>query len=466
MPRVAYLLVIVFYSLAQIALGVWIARRVKRSSDFFVAGRALGPGMLAATLLAANIGGGSTVGAAGRGFRDGFSAWWWVGSAAIGSVVLAFTVGPRIRRIAAEHDLKTVGDFLEWRYDQRVRAAIAGLLWAGTLAILAGNLLAIAAVLGTVVGLGKATSCCIGAVVAGTYFAAGGLKSSVAVNVLQLSVKLVGFAIALPLAIAAVGGLEGFHHAFDRGPYWSVWSNGASGWIYLAVVAPAFIVSPGILQKVYAARDDRAVRIGVGVNALVLFLFAAIPPILGMITRALHPDLVKADLALPTLFLNDLPFWVGALGLAAIFSAEVSAGDAILFMLATSFSQDIYKRFINPAAGDADVLRCARLAAVAGSILAVGIAIWVAEDVIQALGFFYVLVGVSLFVPVVAGLFSRGADGTAALCAIAGGVAIATGVQLTTAHGVAYGLTAAMWGILVAVAAYMMAAAMIPRRAA
>ena len=466
MPPVAYLLVIIVYSLVQIALGVWIARRVKKSNDFFVAGRALGPAMLAATLLAANIGGGSTVGAAGRGFRDGFAAWWWVGSAAIGSFVLAFTVGPRIRRIAAEHDLKTVGDFLEWRYDARVRAAVAALLWAGTLAILAGNLLAIAAVLGTIVGLGKATSCLIGAAVAGTYFAAGGLKSSVAVNVLQLSVKLLGFAIALPIALSAVGGLEGFHHAFDRGPYWSAWSNGASGWIYLAVVAPAFIVSPGILQKVYGARDDRAVRIGVGVNAVVLMLFAAVPPLLGMITRALHPELANSDLALPTLFARDLPFAVGALGLAAIFSAEISAGDALLFMLATSFSQDIYKRFIKPSATDEQLLACARLAAVAGSFLAVGIAIWVAEDVIQALGFFYTLLGVSLFVPVVAGLFSRAADGTAALAAIAGGVIVATGVQLTTERGVAYGLTAAMWGILLAAVAYMMAAAMIARRPA
>lgn len=466
MPRVAYLLVIVVYSLAQIALGVWTARRVKKSNDFFVAGRALGPGMLAATLLAANIGGGSTVGAAGRGFRDGFSAWWWVGSAAIGSVILAFTVGPRIRRIAAEHDLKTVGDFLEWRYDQRVRAAIAALLWAGTLAILAGNLLAIAAVLGTIVGLGKAASCIIGAVVAGTYFAAGGLKSSVAVNVLQLTVKLIGFAVAFPMALAAVGGLEGFHHAFDRGPYWSGWSNGGSGWIYLAVVAPAFIVSPGILQKLYGARDDRAVRVGVGVNAMVLLLFAAIPPVLGMITRALHPDLVNSDLALPTLFARDLPFAVGAVGLAAIFSAEISAGDALLFMLATSFSQDLYKRFINPAATDAQLVRCARWAAVVGSLLAVLIAIWVAEDVIQALGFFYTLLGVSLFVPVVAGIASKVADGTAALAAIVGGLAVAIGVQLLTKHGAAYGLTAAMWGILLAAVAYMMAAAMIPRRAA
>ena len=380
----AYLLVIVLYSVAQIALGVWVARRVKGSSDFFVAGRSLGPGLLAATMLAANIGGGSTIGAAGRGFRDGIAAWWWIGSAGAGSIALAWWIGPRIRRIAAEHDLKTVGDFLEWRYDARVRATIAVLLWAGTVSILAGQLLSMSAVLATIAGLGKPAGCVIGAAVATAYFAAGGLKSSVAVNVVQLTVKLLGFAIAFPLALSLVGGLQGLHAALPDPANWNIVHNGASGWVYVPMLTPAFIVSPGLLQKVYAARDDRAVRIGVGVNAAVLLAFAAIPPVLGMIARARHPDLAASDLALPTVFARDLPFWIGALGLAAIFSAEVSAADAILFMLATSFSKDLYKRFLRPDADDRQVLNAARISTVAGAALAIGVALGVAQDVVDA----------------------------------------------------------------------------------
>jgi SSS family solute:Na+ symporter len=343
------------------------------------------------------------------------------------------SVGPRIWRLANAHEFKTVGDFLEWRYDRRVRATIAGLLWLGTVAILAGQLLAMAAVLGTIAGLSKAASCLAGALVATTYFAAGGLKSSVAVNALQLTVKLAGFAVAVPLSVAVVGGVSGFHHALPAGPYWSAWSNGASGWVYLAVVAPGFIVSPGILQKVYAAKDERAVRVGVGVNAAVLLAFAAIPAILGMIARARHPELFPArtDLALPMLFRYDLPFWVGAVGLAAIFSAEVSAADALLFMLATSFSQDLYKRFVNPGADDLAVVRVARAGAVAGAAIAVVVALGVAKDVVDALGIFYTLLGVSLFVPIVAGLYSRRGNARAALASIVAGVAIAPWTSAT-----------------------------------
>jgi len=174
------------------------------------------------------------------------------------------------------------------------------------------------------------------------------------------------------------------------------------------------------------------VRVGVGVNAVVLLLFAAVPAILGMIARARHPELAaNTDSALPMLFRYDLPFWIGGVGLAAIFSAEVSAADALLFMLATSFSQDVYKRFVNPRADDVSVLRVARMAAVAGAVLAVGVALGVAKDVVDALGIFYTLLGVSLFVPIVAGLYSRRGDARAALASIVAGIAVAPWTSAT-----------------------------------
>jgi len=153
-------------------------------------------------------------------------------------------------------------------------------------------------------------------------------------------------------------------------------------------------------------------------------------------------------------FARDLPFWIGALGLAAIFSAEVSAADAILFMLATSFSKDLYKRFLRPDADDRQVLNAARISTVAGAALAIGVALGVAQDVVDALGIFYTLLGVSLFVPVIAGLYARRADASSALAAIAGGVAVVAGLQIFR-NGASVGvLTPAMLGIGAAAVAY------------
>ena len=59
-----YLALLLVYSVAQIALGLWIGRLVRTTGDFFVAARRLPAFLLFATMLAANIGAGSTVGAA------------------------------------------------------------------------------------------------------------------------------------------------------------------------------------------------------------------------------------------------------------------------------------------------------------------------------------------------------------------------------------------------------------------
>ena len=72
-----HLTILLLYAALLMAIGLWVGRRVQGSSDFFVAGRRLGPGLIFATLLAANLGAGTTVNAAGLGYRDGLSAWWW-----------------------------------------------------------------------------------------------------------------------------------------------------------------------------------------------------------------------------------------------------------------------------------------------------------------------------------------------------------------------------------------------------
>ena len=411
------------YLVALIALGLWIGRRVASAGTFFVAGRSLGPGLIFATVLAANIGAGSTVGAAGLGYRDGLAAWWWVGSAGIGTLLLAFWIGPRIWSVAKEHDLHTVGDFLELRYGRSVRATIAILLWLGTLAILAGQLIALAWILDVVAGVPKVWGCLIGGVVMTLYFAAGGLLTSAWVNLVQLVVLLAGLLLALPWAWTEIGGWNAISAAAAETShdYLGFFSGGGSGLHYLAMLVPAFIISPGLIQKAYGARDERAIRLGLGASGLALMAFAAVPPLIGMLARAANPGLENRELALPWLLSEMLPPALGSLGLAAVLSAELSSADAILFMLSTSLSKDLYKRFYRPEASDAQVLKVSRLAAVAGGALGVLLAI-VLPSVIGSLSVFYSLLSVSLFVPVVAGLHSRRAGVPEALAAIGAGV--------------------------------------------
>ena len=433
------LLILIAYAALMIAIGIVVSRRVRASTDFFVAGRGLGAGLIFSTFLAANIGAGSTVGAAGLGYRDGLSAWWWVGSAGIGSLILALTVGPKIWQVAKDHDLYTVGDYFEFRYNKSVRGVMALLLWFGSLSILAGQLIAVAWILNVVAGLTKPIGCLIAAVVVTTYFALGGLHATARVNVLQLAVKLVGFVVVLAYLIGPEMGLTGLRSSLTTtvGParvddYFGFVGQGWSAAIgYLVILAPSFVISPGLLQKLFGARDQNAVRVGVGLNAAALLLYAVVPVLIGMIARANFPDLTNHELALPTVLTQALPLWLGALLLGAIFSAELSAADAALFMLSTSLSKDLYKSFINPSASDDRLVRIAKISAIAcgaaGAVLGSFL-----PTVITALKIFYTLLAASLTLPLLAGLYNRKVSSRSALASMLVSVLVTFALELIT----------------------------------
>jgi SSS family solute:Na+ symporter len=126
---------------------------------------------------------------------------------------------------------------------------------------------------------------------------------------------------------------------------------------------------------------------------------------------------------------SGLPPFLGMVALAAVFSAELSSADAGMFMLSTSLSKDIFKRFLRPDATDAQVLRIARWGALLGGVLSVWMAITL-PTVIAGLTIFYSLLSVSLFVPVVAGLYTRRTGSVEALAAIGAGLSALAAVQL------------------------------------
>jgi solute:Na+ symporter, SSS family len=423
-----YLAGLLAYSAALMAVGIYISRRVKAAPDFLVAGRSLGPGLIFTTFLAANIGAGSTVGATGLGYQIGFSAWWWVGSASIGTFALAMFIGPRIWRIAKAHNLSTLGDFLEHRYNKAVKGVIAVLLWMGTLAILAGQLIAISWILNVVIGLPKWAGCAIGGTVAIVYCSAGGLMSAAIVNTVELTITMSGLLLAVPFAIHGLGGWQhvlqaAAQPATQSSALWSMTGIGLKRVLaYVAILTPSFMVSPGLVQKLYGARDPRAVRVGVGLNSVGQALFAFIPAILGLCALAAYPHLSNAELALPTVMMRVLPKWLGMWALASIFSAELSATDAILFMLSTSLVVDLYKTFLNPRVSERKLLAVSRATAVIAGLIGVVLA-GLLPSVIAAVTVFYGLLAVSLFVPLLAGLYWKRVSSNAVLVSIAFAIA-------------------------------------------
>ncbi len=451
-----YLAAIIVYAVALVALGWFIGKRVTGAGAFFVAGRNLTSGLLFTSLIAANIGAGSTVGVAGIGYQYGISSWWWIGSSAIGSLALAFWVGPKIWRVAVRHNLYTLGDYLELRFCRSFRGLISGMMALGTLALFSGQLIGIAWILNVVAGLDKVWGVIMGAVVVTLYFSAGGLLSATIVNLVEIVVIFAGFLIAAPYALAHVGGWDALQAAVAANhgqaavtaKYFAWDGLGATTILgYLIMLIPAFCISPGLIGKVYGARDEKAVRIGTAMNSLVQFGFAFLPAIIGMCAFAAFPQLSNREMALPMAMKEMMPFGVSALALAAIFAAEVSTADAVLYMLATSISKDLYKTFIRPDLSEEALLSASRTITVGCGVVGVLLAVLL-PNILTALQIFYTLMSVSLTAPLVFGLFSKRAASQGAFVSALGGIGITLFLQFANQGKGIWILNAASTGIL------------------
>lgn len=426
----AYFIALILYAALLIGVGLFAARKVQSATDFLVGGRRFGPGVLFATFLAANIGAGSTVGASGLGYRFGLSAWWWVGSAGIGTLILSQTVGPRLWRLAKAHNLHTLGDYLELRYSRSVRGVIAVILWFGTLAILAGQIIAISWILNVVIGLPKWAGCMAGGAVAIAYCAAGGLASSAIVNMFELVVTMSGLSFCALYATHASGGWHGITAALasqagSRTSTLTTVSGAGARQIlaFISILVPSFICSPGLVQKLYGARDESTVRRGIALNSCGQLLFAFVPALFGMIALARFGNLSNPELALPSVMVRLVPKWLGIWALAAVFSAELSATDAILFMLSTSLSVDLYQAFVNPQVSPRKLLAVSRLTTLGAGIAGITLAVEL-PSVIAAVTIFYGLLAVALFIPLILGLYWKRMSVAAALISIFVAIAV------------------------------------------
>jgi SSS family solute:Na+ symporter len=121
--------------------------------------------------------------------------------------------------------------------------------------------------------------------------------------------------------------------------------------------------------------------------------------------------------------------------MASIFSAELSATGTILFMLSTSLAVDLHKTFLNPTISERRLLTANRFSSVIAGVSGILLAIRL-PSILAAVQIFYGLLSVSLFVPVIAGLYSRRVMSRAALASIFAAIAsMLAAMRLTQDHG-------------------------------
>lgn len=344
--------IVVVYLLFMLWIGWYSSTKITSNTDFMVAGRRLGPLLMAGTLAATEIGGGSSLGVVQNGMSGfGLSASWYITTMGIAFVILSF-IAPKFRAAT----VKTVPEYFRRRYGKECGLITAIIMLLPLVGLTAGQFIASAVILSTMLNIDYQVAVVIVAVVVTAYSIMGGLWSVTLTDFVQVFLIVIGMIIAIPFALNYAGGWSSVTANIEPGTLSMFKGYDVFGIISLVVMYTAtFSVGQEAVSRFYAAKDEKAAKGGAWLAALVNFIYAFVPTILGIITLALinmgkfSADKfasVGARYALPVLAMNTMPALICGLLFAGIISATMSSSDSDLLGAGSIFANDIYQSSI------------------------------------------------------------------------------------------------------------------------
>jgi len=420
---------VVIYLLGMHAIAWWASRRIKTNEDFMVAGRRLGPWMLAGSLAATEVGGGSSLGVAEKAYGEwGFSACWYVLAMACTFALLGF-IAPALRATM----VKTVPEFFRARYGPKNGIYTTVILILPMIGLTAIQLMASATIMTVMTGLSYSVSAVIVTVLVTEYSVLGGLWSVTLTDAVQWVLIVFGCAMIIPFGLETAGGWEQVMAVVPAEKMHPVDGIGWKTIIGLVVMYfTSFAVGQEAVQRFYAARDAKAARTGSFIAAIFYVFFACIPAFIGILAFAmvqngtLDASLIEANgtrYVLPTMAAQVLPPVMVALLFAALISATMSSADSDLLAAGSLFANDLYRAHLKPDATDAQVLKVTRITMVVVGVLSLGVALLDIQDLIGVLMFSFSLRAGGAFIPYVIGHYWKKASAIASASAITTGSA-------------------------------------------
>ena len=408
--------IVVIYLLAMLFIGWYSSTRITSNTDFMVAGRRLGPLLMAGTLAATEIGGGSSLGVVQQGMENhGISSAWYIITMGVAFVILTF-LAPKFRAAT----VKTVPEYFRRRYGKSAGLITAIIMVLPLIGLTAGQFIASSVILSTMLGISYQTAVIIVAAVVTIYSVMGGLWSVTMTDFIQVFLIVIGMIIAVPFAINMAGDWSNVVanvpvKTFDMFKGYSPMAVVSLTVMYVAT----FTVGQEAVSRYYAARDGKAAVQGSILAAIVNFIYAFIPAVLGIITLALinmgrfsadqFAD-VGARYALPVLAIEAMPAVICGLLFAGIISATMSSADSDLLGAGSIFANDIYRAVLKPNASSEEVMKVTRWVMIIVGVASMFIALFNTSSIVNLLMFCFTLRAAGAFFPYVLGHYWKGAS--------------------------------------------------------
>lgn len=449
------------YCLLVISVALFVSFKNKKkerdSKDYFLAGNTLPWWAIGTSLIAANISAEQLIGMTGSGFAVGLGIASYEWMAAITLIVVAKFFLP----IFLEKKIYTMPQFLEVRFDSRVRTALA-IFWLFLYVFV--NLTAII-YLGTiaikgVLGLENTTEntliiACVVAAFSTIYTLSGGLMAVAWTDPIQVFFLIAGGLVTSYLSLDYLsdhqGMIAGLHVLYDKtqGVFAQTGDQNFNKFdLILSKDNPYYKDLPGIsvliggmwianlsywgcnqyiTQRALAAKSLKEAQHGLAFAGYLKMLMPLIVVIPGMVAFVLNNQhdavLIHSidipDETYPTLLNSFLFPGVKGLAFAALFAAIVGAISSKTNSIATIFTMDIYRNYINKNATEASLVRTGRIVTALSLILAIPVVPQLANfgQVFQYIQEYSGFVSPGVLVLFMFGLFWKRASANAAVWA-------------------------------------------------
>lgn len=361
-----FLVTFVLYIIAMIAFGWWVSRHKRGSGDdFLLGGRSVPLFLTVGTTVATMVGTGSSMGAVGFGYANGWAGALYGIGGAVGVLLLAvcFASVRKLRFMTMSEELAYyVGA------NRLVRNTVALLIYIACIGWLGAHILGGGLYLSWMAGIDLTTARILVALGFGIYCVVGGYFAVIWTDTIQAVVLFTGFIVMAVLALMEVGGFSGLTASMDAGAasFLGIGQIGGLPALSLAaVIAIGVLATPSFRQRIYSGESVGSVRRSFLITGVLYLGFSIIPAIIGMATHALNPGLENSNYAFPFLATEIMPLGLGLLLLVAGLSATMSSASSDAIAGVSTLIRDLYVLTTGRTPSARNVVRFSRIALVA-----------------------------------------------------------------------------------------------------
>ena len=369
------LLVLVAYLIIVLSLGSYYSRRSDENySDYFLAGRNIGWFTVGISIFATNISSEHFIGLAGSGSTRGLA----VGQIELMAIFTLIFLGWILAPIYLKSGVVTVPEFLEKRFDRKIRKMFAGFsiaIYIFTKILV--SLFAAGLLFYKIFGLNIYASSIIIVLITGLYTVTGGASAVMRTQLFQGIILILGAVILSVFGLNAVGGFSGLEEKLpaDFFNMFKAVNDPDFPWTGIIFGAPIiafwyWCTDQYIVQRLFSAKSINDARRGTLLAAFlkVLPIFILVLP--GLIAVALYPE-IKGDEAYSALVAGDLlPIGLKGIVVAGLLAAIMSSLAAAFNSTAVLFTNDFYKTR-NPQANERKLVLVGRLTTTAVVVVAI-----------------------------------------------------------------------------------------------